>query len=650
MDFFNFFNLSDLRFNIFGEFVSAIISLVLIINIVTTFTWSSRKERLFFLGALSCFLSCVFDIFSVFTISHYNILPTAVNTVISSLYFISLVLIPFSMAGYAYEVSYAYREKEKPIFYVLIAIFVAYLVIMILNLKTGWVFKFTPEYTRGSLRYITYIMTVVAMMFVEVMVIPNRSSMASKLYVTMILYPLVAFAVLLIQLFNERILCTGTASIAGILFAYMSIQFEMSQFDSITGLMTEKKLEKHIMLKNNSGVLFVLSIDNMNMIQSTMKTSDLNRLMLSIGKEFTKHFQRYCYHISTDRFAAIGNSIEEVKEYSKLISDFIINENENNKELSIPMEFYSAAVEFSKKKTPSSVSRESDAFSNIMEIINNLLRKAKYQGSREVSICDESILNEMSRKRIIYEILKKELTPESDKFQVWYQPIYSIKDNKFVYMEALSRLLNTQLGNISPGEFIEVAESKGLISQLGNVAFQKICKFISENLDTVQGVSVNFSAEQISSPDIVQSVLSTIGEYNLEPSRIIIEITESMEMYSSEIVVNNIQELAAAGLKFYLDDFGTGFSNLSKVVSLPFSTIKMDRTLVLYMEQNPKNYILFENLVKTFKAASFNVLVEGVETEKQKQLVNKAGADYIQGFYYSRPLPPEECLQKLCEE
>ena len=125
------------------------------------------------------------------------------------------------------------------------------------------------------------------------------------------------------------------------------------------------------------------------------------------------------------------------------------------------------------------------------------------------------------------------------------------------------------------------------------------------------------------------------------------EITESIFIENFELVRKNMTELANAGVKFYLDDFGTGYSNLANVIGLPFSTIKMDRSLVLMMEESKKGKDLFSNLVSTFKDSELSILVEGVETNNQNYFVEKAGADYIQGFLYSRPLPPEECIELL---
>ena len=146
-------------------------------------------------------------------------------------------------------------------------------------------------------------------------------------------------------------------------------------------------------------------------------------------------------------------------------------------------------------------------------------------------------------------------------------------------------------------------------------------------------------------PAIVKRVRSTIEKFNIKPENIIIEITESIFIDDFEVVSDNIRQLHDFGVQFYLDDFGTGYSNFANVVALPFSTVKIDRTIVLQMEENATNERLFTNIIGTFKDSGLKVLVEGVETQKQSDMVIESGTDFIQGFLYSKPIPENDCLQ-----
>ena len=207
--------------------------------------------------------------------------------------------------------------------------------------------------------------------------------------------------------------------------------------------------------------------------------------------------------------------------------------------------------------------------------------------------------------------------------------------------------MDTEIGNISPGEFIPIAESNGLIEKLGKVNFEKVCEFISKNSDVVKAVSVNFSVYQMLNPEIEDFVFGTIEKYGIKPENIIMEITESILIDDFEVIRERMEEFVKKGIVFYLDDFGTGFSNFANVIRLPFYTIKIDRSFVLMMEKDVEMLKLVKNLISTFKDSNLKILVEGVETEKQDELVKDAGVDFIQGFLYSKPLPMNTYLDLL---
>ena len=168
-----------------------------------------------------------------------------------------------------------------------------------------------------------------------------------------------------------------------------------------------------------------------------------------------------------------------------------------------------------------------------------------------------------------------------------------------------------------------------------------------EYKDTIHAVSVNFSVYQMTNPNIVEIVLNTISKYKIKPENIIMEITESIFIDDFDLIRQRMIELSNAGIVFYLDDFGTGFSNFANVITLPFSTIKIDRSFVQMMEQNAEMVSLIDNLIKTFKESGLKILVEGVENDIQDKLVKDAGTDYIQGFLYAKPISQTELLDFL---
>ena len=626
---------------IIGEFISCWGSFLICINTLLSYALYDKRQRMFLYAALSTLLASLFNIFSVYCIAHFSPQTSGACIFSTTLYFLVLLICPYVMSSYVCDMAFQH-PKRKRIFYSVGGIVqVAYMLVVLINIKTGWIFYYDSAagYTRGPFKYITYILSSLYGFSIVVMVLIQRKYLARRIFWVFMIYPFISLAFVAIQFIYPRILLTGIASFTSVLFAYLTIQSYTMEINLATGLMNEGRLRKRIASQRSGGVLFVMTIDNITMIQSSLDVAEFNQMFLHLGKIFMTYYPRNSFILSINRIAAIGKNVEEVKNKAQLIAaDIEKLSSDINSVIPIPVDSYSAAIEFSK---------EENEFDSLMDLINNMLTRAKTEQLKKLQICDESIFMDRERKRYIYKILRRELTLESKQFQVWFQPIYSIENKKFEYMEALSRLRDTELGTIPPQEFVQVAENRGLIEMLGFVAFEKVCKFISENRDTVQAVSINFSAYQMMNPKIVENVLATIERFSLSPSNIIMEITESIFIENYDLVMKNMLALTQAGVKFYLDDFGTGYSNLTNVISLPFSTIKMDRSLVLAMEEGNKGVSLFFDLVSTFKGVGFNILVEGVETNLQNKLVERAGVDYIQGFLYSRPLPPEECIELL---
>jgi len=626
---------------VIGELVACWGSFLICINIFLSFSLYDRRQRLFLYASAATLFAAVFNIASVYLIESFNKVPVWLNVLVTTLYFFVLLINPFVMSAYVFDIAFSDRKKRMIFTSVGGIMLASYMLLVLLNIKTGWIFRFdaVEGYIRGPLKNITYILSGCYGLCIIITIFVQRKLMARRIFFVFLIYPFISLFFVAVQFFFPKVILTGVASFTSVLFAYITVQSYMIEVDYRTGLMRESKLRRRISMQRKGGVLFVMTIERMNIIQSSLDVKEFDSLFLQLGTILLSFFPRDAYIISINRFAAVGKTIDEVNQKSKKLIAELKNINAQLfSVIPVPLDCRSAAIEFT---------RGENDLDFMMDLINNMLNKAQASKSRSLQVCDESVLLDMERKRQIYSILKRELTLDSEMFQVWFQPIYSIKEKKFVYMEALSRLKNTELGDISPTEFVQVAENRGLVERLGYVAFEKICKFIAENRDVVDAVSVNFSVYQMMNPNIVENVLGTIDRFGLSPSNIVMEITESIFIDNFDFVMRSMLTLTNAGVKFYLDDFGTGYSNLANVVTLPFSTIKMDRSLVLMMEESDKGMSLFTDLVNTFRTGGFKILVEGVETPAQNERVESAGVDYIQGFLYSEPLPPDKCVKLL---
>lgn len=235
------------------------------------------------------------------------------------------------------------------------------------------------------------------------------------------------------------------------------------------------------------------------------------------------------------------------------------------------------------------------------------------------------------------------------RLEVYYQPIYAVEEKRFVSAEALIRLDDEEYGHISPELFIPIAEKNGVINQIGAYVLEEVCRFIASDefkeLE-LEYIEVNLSVTQCMRNNLADEILGMLEKYKIRPEQINLEITETAVVDSQSIMSENISKLAAAGIPFSLDDFGTGYSNMSRMTSMPLSIVKLDKSFT-DLEDNPKLEAVVRNTVKMVKDMNMKIVVEGIETEEIANLFSDLRCDYIQGFFYSRPLTRDGFVEFL---
>lgn len=261
-----------------------------------------------------------------------------------------------------------------------------------------------------------------------------------------------------------------------------------------------------------------------------------------------------------------------------------------------------------------------------------LLDEKKVARFRELEITENMILSAIEEERI----------------EVFYQPIYSTKIHTFVSAEALVRIRDKDGSIIPPGRFVPVAEQTGLIIKIGEIVFEKTCKFIKDNnLRTqygIQYVEVNLSVKQCEKRKFAEKFIQIMKKYNLEPSCINLEITESAPIQTRQIFLENMQALIQYGVTFSLDDFGSGESNLNYIVEMPVSIVKFDRGMSQAYFADSKAKFVMEAAMRMIHDMKLKIVSEGVETKEQMETIVGLGIDYIQGYYFSKPLSGDEFI------
>ena len=273
--------------------------------------------------------------------------------------------------------------------------------------------------------------------------------------------------------------------------------------------------------------------------------------------------------------------------------------------------------------------------------------EAKRRGKNQVVVFKVNFLDIVSRRMQLEQALREALN--NQELDIWFQPILDAKNGLVIGLEALSRwkLSNEQ---IPPDEFISIAETSGMITKLGRQVFDKVGAALQElrvEYPELQ-CNVNLSLRQFRDSDLTEDILLCLAKYQLPPSALHLELTESMIAESETEILPTMQNLVSHGFKFHLDDFGTGYSSLERLKNLPFDTLKIDRSFVVPLRQD--DHVMVKNIINIGHELGMNLIAEGVETEVEVKKLLQLGCHHIQGYYFARPMPLEELKVWLTEQ
>jgi EAL domain-containing protein (putative c-di-GMP-specific phosphodiesterase class I) len=235
-------------------------------------------------------------------------------------------------------------------------------------------------------------------------------------------------------------------------------------------------------------------------------------------------------------------------------------------------------------------------------------------------------------------------------FRMTYQPVIRLSDGQLVGAEALVRWAHPRRGLVLPGEFIPAAEETGLIEPLGAwVLAQSIAEAAAWNRRSSRPVrvSVNLSARQITGGQVPALVNAALDVNGLDPDLLCLEITESLLVDETDEVEQVLQELAGIGVRIAIDDFGTGYSSLAYLKKFPVDVVKIDQSFVSGIEREGQSRAIVEAVVGLARSLELHTVAEGVETPAELRVIRDLGCEFAQGFYVSRPMPPETFIDLI---
>ena len=279
---------------------------------------------------------------------------------------------------------------------------------------------------------------------------------------------------------------------------------------------------------------------------------------------------------------------------------------------------------------------------DLIMLAEESLKEVKKRGGKGISYANKNLTLLPKDYLEIEKELK--LAVKNKEFIMYYQPIIDINQNKIWGVEALIRWLSPKRGLVPPGKFIPILEESGLINEVGDLIMENVLKDVKkfEKENIVFSFSINVSVIQLLSQNIALKLINKIEEMNVKKENIIVEVTESVLMENIDVIMPQIETLQQAGIRIEIDDFGTGYSSLSYLKKLPVSALKIDREFVKDINEDEEDRSIVNAIISMAKALKKKTIAEGVEDKNTLEYLKNHGIDYIQGFYFAKPMPVEE--------
>ena len=508
------------------------------------------------------------------------------------------------------------------------------------NPLTGWVYTVDENFVfhRNWAEYLIYLAALIYYVLTFVILFSSWQVLSSKRRLAMVFFFMLAGLGVLLQLifrdFKVEIL-TESIGFTGVLVA---VENEDDRIDFGMGFYNRAALNldmKSCVHNNRLVSLVIIRISNSEIVSKMTGKENMGIISDIVGGYLTSIVKRYHIYVpNPDTFVltVYDKSVRDVEKLAQDISDRFEKPWEFG-DMNIPL--YATLM---LADIPGRISTGSELFYMIDSPLPKDIDKKILSGDD---------LDYIIRRQSVESAVSRGL--EENSFEVYYQPTYHIS-GKLHGAEALLRMHDRELGNVYPDEFIPVAEQIGLIDEIDDYVLDCVCKFVKTGIPQQYGmdsINVNLSVMQCMKPGFVERVSGIVESNGVDKSFINFEITESIAASDYRILSDVIKRLKDDGFMFSMDDYGTGYSNVSAVFSLNLDVVKIDKSLLWNAEKDALGMIILENTIRMIQQIQKKILVEGVETMSQIELLKYLRVDYLQGFYFSKPIPKDEFVKLI---
>lgn len=586
------------------------------------------KEKVFY--SVLCIItgSLILDILSLVMIHYRHNLPAFFVSFICKTYIVSLIFgacaaFLYVWADLSSEVTH--RKIVSRSMLVLLTESIVVYVIPIYIFEEGRI-----AYTYGPATIAVYIFTVTYILLTLGFTFHYREKINKRRMFAIVLWMFIWMGSAVIQFCHPEILAVGFSGAIGTLVLFVVIENPEANLDRTLGCFNSYALVEYISQfyaeKKNFCVLEI-SFENQELLEkNSMDAYEIMKSVLHILKNYESIlvFKNISFSL-----VLISRTPENLRAAGREIFTYFKDTDVLDKSVSFIM------------------TEKTDVFSGMEELDRFLVfARKEYEDEKGIMIeTNEKMVEKFKEQYSIGREIENALA--EDRVEVFLQPIYSNHSKAFTSAEALVRIRKEDGSMLSPGVFIPVAEENGQILELGERVFEKVCAFLRDTDAVKMGIhyiEVNLSVVQCEKENLAERLISIIEKYQIRPEWINLEITETASIKARKSLLYNMNRLIEYGFSFSLDDFGKGESNLMYVVEMPVSIIKLDYDISKAFFQNPKAQHVVRAVVGMAHDMKLNVVAEGIEQQEEIDAMEQEEIDYIQGYFYSRPIPMEDFL------
>jgi diguanylate cyclase (GGDEF)-like protein len=631
-----------MQYNISFDICAIVIFVFVLVLFLARKNYATSSNAAYLILLVDSLVAAVSDAITGYTIPNADKVPIFFNYFINSVFFLSMNTVLFWYCYYLLRIIYKTRPFTLLNKLFLIVCGMVDVILIVSNPWTKAIFYFDGyEYCSGNLKIVLYIVSFLMLLNCVFETIRNRDSLKIGQILGMVSVTVGNLFSVIFQMFHPSQLITSFTVSMALLVIYMSIQDVDNYVDPLTRAFNQQAFEDTLsgfVKTRNPFTIVTVKLQDFRKVNETAGIVAGNRILEMIASRLRNIVgKENLFYNSGTRFTV-------------LIHDKGMDENSIISQIKFDLrrEFQVGDIEL-RLRPQLIVVRYPDHGKTSFELedaITYCMRQLEKSNTQEVIYADSLILKQVKRNADMDRIMREAM--HNYGFKVFYQPIRDAATGEYHSCEALLRLYDEDYGFISPEEFIPRAEKSGLIIEIGEYVFEEVCKTIRSRKFEQLGidyVEINLSAVQCIQRDLRDKLQVIMKRYHVKPEMINLEITETAAVSSSEQLLDFMNVMLHGGIRFSLDDYGSGLANMNYLLMYPFNIVKLDKMLIWKAFSQERALVALKYTIEMLKELNYEIIAEGVETKEQADGLAAMGCDKFQGFLYSKPIEKDEFVE-----